>query len=533
MLGTGIASAQGAMDAAKLGSTELNGTARYLGMAGAFGALGGDISVMKDNPAGLAVYRSSEVATTLSLNASSAKSNFMGSVFEDDKTKLSFDNIAYVGYFPTGQDEGILSWNVGFSYNKTKNFNKNFGMAGVQDYSMSDFIANRTNGAPFEDISGKHAYEKSNWLSALGYAGGLIEHYNRQPGETKDRYYSPFGNMDDQGRWTPYKLENSRLAMQETGSIDQYAVSAGTNISDFLMLGASLLLTDIDYNLSSIYDETFENGNNLYLDNQLTTTGSGYGVNIGAILKPVDYLRLGVAYNSPTWYKMTDYYYAEAGSHLTYTEHGEQKELKLDAKTPYDPDPRPYTDYQFTTPDKWLFSAAAIVGKYALISVDYELTNYQNMRMKDYQGYANQPTNEDIKHYFRNSSTVRVGVEMKPTPQFSIRAGYSYANSPIKTEFGNAINAHGDVQTEVRTIGTVPHFTIDKGVTNYTFGIGYRFTPQFYTDIACVLRTHKEDLYAFSMMPLDEKQGYEEIVSEAASLKTKNTRVALTFGYKF
>ena len=35
---------------------------------------------------------------------------------------------------------------------------------------------------------------------------------------------------------------------------------------------------------------------------------------------------------------------------------------------------------------------------------------------------------------------------------------------------------------------------------NYTVGIGYRFTPNFYTDLACVFRTHKEDVYAFSNM---------------------------------
>ena len=534
VLGTGAASAQGAMDAYKLGTTELNGTARYLSMGGAFGALGGDVSVMKDNPAGIAVYRSSEIATSLSLNAISAESNFSGSIYSDDKTRLSFDNIAYVGYFPTGNDENLISWNVGFSYNKIKNFNKNYGMAGRQDFSISDFIANRSTGLPLAGITGDKAYENSDWLSVLGYDAGLMDVYEDTPGGKKDQYFSPFGDFNDKGEWTPYKLTNSQLRVQESGAINLYTVSAGANISNFLMLGASLLITDISYDLSSKYDETFEyEDNDLYLDNTLSTTGSGYQVNIGAILSPTDYLRLGVAYNSPTWYKMTDYYYAEAASNYTYMEKGQLKEESYKANTPYDPDPRPFTDYQFRSPDKWLFSAAAIIGKYALVSVDYELTNYRNMKMKDFQGYSNQPTNTDIRHYFQNGSTVRVGFEGKVTPQFAIRAGYSYSNSPIKTEFNNALNARNAVQTEVRTVGTIPHFTIDKGVTNYTFGIGYRFTPSFYTDIACVLRSHKEDLYAFSMMPADEKLGYTEIKSQAATLKTNTVKVALTLGYKF
>ena len=60
----GTAFSQSQLDAFKYSQTELNGTARYLGMGGAFGALGGDISAMNTNPAGLAIYKSSEVVTT-------------------------------------------------------------------------------------------------------------------------------------------------------------------------------------------------------------------------------------------------------------------------------------------------------------------------------------------------------------------------------------------------------------------------------------------------------------------------------------
>jgi len=61
---------------------------------------------------------------------------------------------------------------------------------------------------------------------------------------------------------------------------------------------------------------------------------------------------------------------------------------------------------------------------------------------------------------------------------------------------------------------------------NYTVGIGYRFTPNFYTDLACVFRTHKEDVYAFSNMFAGDDP-------KPATMKTNTTRVALTLGYKF
>ncbi|MDR2791632.1 MAG: hypothetical protein LBB27_02680, partial [Tannerellaceae bacterium] len=67
LLTGGTAFGQSQLDALRYGQTDLNGTARALGMGGAFGALGGDVSVMGGNPAGLGVFRSSEWVITLGL----------------------------------------------------------------------------------------------------------------------------------------------------------------------------------------------------------------------------------------------------------------------------------------------------------------------------------------------------------------------------------------------------------------------------------------------------------------------------------
>ena len=97
LLGSGSMFAQGEMDAYKFSQYDLNGTARYLSMGGAFGALGGDISAMRTNPAGLAIYRSSEIVTTVSLSSIKTKTDWLGIEMDDKKTRFNFDNIAYVG----------------------------------------------------------------------------------------------------------------------------------------------------------------------------------------------------------------------------------------------------------------------------------------------------------------------------------------------------------------------------------------------------------------------------------------------------
>ena len=58
------ASAQTIYDGAKFTQKDLNGTARFVGMGGAMGALGGDISTMGTNPAGIGIYRSNDIMGT-------------------------------------------------------------------------------------------------------------------------------------------------------------------------------------------------------------------------------------------------------------------------------------------------------------------------------------------------------------------------------------------------------------------------------------------------------------------------------------
>ena len=503
--------AQSQVDAYKYAKTDLNGTARYLGMGGAFGALGGDISAMNSNPAGLAVYRSSEVVTTMSLSTTKTKTDWLGNSEKADKTRFNFDNIAYVGYFPTGNDEGIIGWNVGFAYNRVKSFNRNYSMytQGL-DWSVSDYVAARAAGNEVKGLSNDSYNYNSDWLSVLAYNADFI----KPVPQSQNLYYSNFG----EGVNDLYNVYSSELRVNERGAIDQYDFAFGMNISDIVLVGATATITDIDYRLNTEYTELFEyDQNDLYLDNTLQTEGTGYSLNLGVIVRPTDYLRLGVAYNSPTWYKMTDYYDAYAFSSIKRSTMNE-----AETKEAYPPE-YAYTEYEYRAPDKWLFSAAAIIGRIALVSVDYELKNYGNMKMYDRNGYSNTWTNSDIETNFTSQNTIRVGAEVKVIPQFAVRAGFAWSDSPMKSTLK-------DVNAEVATVGMIPSYTIDGGdIMNYTIGFGYRFTPNFYMDMACVLTNYKENAFAFSNIT----DGSTFVEAQPATLKTSSTRVALTLGYKF
>lgn len=531
-LAGGIAYAQGEMDAYKMSQNELNGTARYLGMSGAFGALGGDISSMSTNPAGLGIYRSSEVVTTISLSSAKTNSDWNGTSADKSKTRFNFDNIAYVGYFPTGNDEGIVGWNIGLSYNRVKDFNRSYRMNGAQAYSVADYVADVLYGTDQNDLRyGDENYDpyfdsSISWLGILGFDAGFVDNY---AGNNKE-YHSAFGHEKD-GEWLNYSPQNVNLLVNEKGSIGQYNISFATNISDRFFLGATVAITDLDYTLSTEYTEDFTQNSQLRLDNGLSTDGTGYAFNIGAIVRPVDFLRVGVAYNSPTWYKMTDYFHGTAGTTIN----------NQDWNTQNTPDYQS-GDYRLRTPDRWIFSIAG-VGQNFLISADYELTNYKRMVLNDVDGYELRTT-EDIKKDFGMSGTLKVGAEYKITPQFSVRAGTLWKTSPMKQHVKDGIppkNEKGEFEVDaIGIVGTIPSYTVDKGTNSYSVGLGYRFTPNFYMDLACVYRVYKEDGYAF---PSTYQAGISDIdklldegivvKSDPASLKTKTTQVALTLGYKF
>ncbi|MCD8178904.1 MAG: outer membrane protein transport protein [Tannerellaceae bacterium] len=517
IMGVGSLQAQGQMDAYKLSQTDINGTARYLSMGGAFGALGGDVSVMSTNPAGLGIYRSSEVVGTVSLNIFNTNTNWLSSQADMTKTRFNLDNFAYVGYFPTGNDDGLVSWNVGFSYNKLKNFNRRYKMSGNPSTSLSDYIGAYTEllepYASPGDFNVKDPYANNvglPWMSVLGVRTGMI-------GFVEDYGWDSFmGFTNNEDKWVPFGIDKANLEVQEHGGIDQYNFSFATNISNVFFIGATLGVTDLNYRVRTYYDEDFGAGNYLEWDNALSTDGSGVNVNVGIIVRPTDFLRLGVAYNSPTWYKLTDSFHATAKAR-NITEYPNDPAYS-------DETPVGVADYKFRTPDRWIFSAAAILGTNGLISVDYELSNFQNSRFHDVDG-RDYLVNDDIRNYFRSVNTLKIGAEYKITPQFALRAGGYWQSSSAKSYLQD------NELKEILPAGTLVNYSVDKGAYSASVGFGYRFTPNFYMDMAYVYRQQKENAYAFSSVFFDDPQ--YDVLSQSASLKTNTSRIALTFGYKF
>ncbi len=513
----GVIKAQGEMDAYKFSKNDLTGTARSVSMGGAFGALGGDISGVSINPAGIGVYKNSEIVTTLNFQNTKTQTELNTGKIDDSKFKFTFDNLAFVSVFPLNSDVAP-SLNVGFSYNRLKNFDRKYSMQGNNQVgSMADYMAQRaTNDGRINDPKNQiwvgsndyNPFHDSNygWNSIFGYSSHLIA----QRGGS--------GTVYDRNSTLRNKSISNGLFVYERGSINTYDFNIGTTFSDIISWGMTLSLTDINYKMSSRYSEDFfdtSNAGNFDFFNELNTEGTGVQVSTGVILKPINELRLGVSHHSPTWYNMTDTYEAYMDYDFTKSMPNVE-EPKGNLYTDLN-----YFDYEFRTPDRWTFSLAGVIGKTAIISADYELTNYQNMKLfRDGGGTLADDPNRFIKEDFRMASTLRVGAEVRVTPQFSVRAGYSWVQTPLVAEFK-------DNQREVMTVGTTSNYILDGDTNYFTYGLGYRFTKNFYTDIAFLMRSQKSDLYSFS--------GPDGVTWKAdkATWKDNTFQGMMTVGYRF
>ena len=502
VISTGVY-AQGQMDALRFSQNDMFGTARAMGMGGAFGALGGDQTGVSINPAGIAVYRSNEITATFQFMSNAAN--------VDGKTarRGTFDmpNIGLVAYFPL-RSHVMPFINVGFTYGLQQSFNRRTSASGELNSSLLDFIADRSFGLHASDlimqVDGNNNVtldpfsRGAPWLPALAASAQLM-------------------NPGAGGVWTPVNTTEKPFAqinMTERGFIDNFGFTLGTTINHVLSIGASLSVSSISYRLDSDYDEDFSNGG-YTLTNMLTVDGTGVSGRFGLIYSPIHELRLGVSYQTPTRFALTETFRATIDQDMvTNTDGLEWLSTGTDRN-----------EFDLRTPGRWIFSAAGILGDF-IISADYEITNFGQARLlpspqmrlsSDWFDYDN----EFIQTDFRTASTLRLGIDYRVTPQLSLRAGYIWQQNPI----ADVLRDNGDPVLA----GSNHLFVIEGDANTFTAGIGYRFNRHFFLDFAMMYRTQTNQLYAFPNFVSGD------YFFDATPFDMRNTslRGMLTLGYRF
>ncbi len=115
-----------------------NGSARFTAMSGAFGALGGDISSININPAGLSVFNNSLFSGTFNSRSTDINSNYYGNSILTQDQFINLSQAGAVLVFDSAYSSDWTKFAIGFNYRITKDFNNSFlaeGNSGVATFT--------------------------------------------------------------------------------------------------------------------------------------------------------------------------------------------------------------------------------------------------------------------------------------------------------------------------------------------------------------------------------------------------------------
>lgn len=439
-----FAQSQDITDALRYSQDNLNGTAHFRAMGGAFGALGGDLSAININPAGSAVFSNNQMAVTLSNYSTKNNSNYFGTTTSDNNNSFDLNQAGGVFVFKDrNPNSNWKKFSLAVNYENTNNFDNSLFSAGTNPTnSVANYFLSFANGVPLSDVRDLNYEDLNNGgqQAFLGYQGYII---NPVTNNSSNTLYT--SNVAAGGN---YYQENSIVS---TGFNGKLSFNAATQYKDKLYLGINVNSHFADYTQSSSFYEDNSNPlglndevTSLRFDNDLYTYGTGFSFQVGAIAKVSDEIRLGLAYESSTWYKLND----ELTQKLVAVSSNSSGSLPPDNVNPQVTNV--YEPYKLQTPSKLTGSFAYVFGKSGLISVDYAIKDYSNTKFKPENDSYYRGVNSNMKSALDKTGELRIGAEYK-IKEWSLRGGYRIENSPYKNK---------------TTIGDL------KG---YSGGLGYNF----------------------------------------------------------
>lgn len=484
--------AQDEMDALRYSFQPYQGTSRGLGLSNAMGSLGADFSSLSINPAGIGLYRKGELAFTPDFTSGVQTGLYQGQQEERTATKLNLSHLGLVlTHAKRGKEYTRSGWksaSFAFGVNRVANFRNEYAYSG-QNFKSS-FIER------FAEEFNRRGGLNSNTLGAVSYPA-----YAAWATYLLDRDYG--GDSTQAKAYVPYSdglLQ--RKTIQERGGMHEYVISGGGNYMDRLMLGATLGITRSTYDRTMQLSEEDLSGKltndfkYVRFTERLNTEGTGFNLKLGAIFKPSDAVRLGIAVHTPTKIYFNDSYSVEMESHTD--------SLKLignpgaDPVTRYTQDTLQIFNYSMNTPYKAIASGTVLFGQYGFLTADAEYVDYRSMNYDYGIGFENESNavNEVIRRTYTDAVNIRVGAEFRLT-DFAMRGGFAYYGSPYQAQ-------------------THAARTLVSG------GLGYR-APSWYFDASLVY-----DMQDRSEQPYVLNRVNAEV--PVATIRSRLAQVAFTLG---
>lgn len=474
------AQAQYAEDALRFSTSYFGGTARMQGMAGAQQALGADISSLVGNPAGLGFYRRNDFSISTTLRFVETQSSFFNKTSVDNRDQLNINNLGFTltqinqDYSGADVKNGWVSYTFGFGMNRTNNYFENRYFKGFNtNNSISQFYADLANGRDANSFPDTNITS----LEDMAWYGYIIDF------DTSSNQFVP--------------LSTGNVTQSQSDKIEgyqnQWNFSFGANYSNTLYLGASIGLGSIKYNRTTNFTESgindpLYNLSDIYLNEKLNVSGSSVNLKLGAIVRPTDFVRIGLSMQTPDYYNFDEGFITDLSSNSS---------AGYSSYTPLE-----YLfQYKLRTPFRYQGGLAFFFKKYGLISVDVEMVDYANNKLSSTAEFSDfgQTENALMQNIYQNTYNVRLGTEVK-LGDFALRAGYAQYGDPYKSS------------------------AVDGTRSFITGGLGYRF-EEYYIDLAYTNQRYESEYIPYTLSNSDLSQ------------KVKNNHninsVVITFGTKF
>ena len=521
--------AQETYENANLTSTDLNGTARYVGMGGAMEALGADVSTIGSNPAGIGLFRRSQLSVSGGLLMQSNGKEYG----DGKKTNASFDQIGFV--YTTRASRGS-NLNFGFNYTKGKNFDfllnasGKLGNGSQNNQSYLKHVLGSENYGGFDVRKKDDAY--------IGFASPQANFVSWTWNQLDYLYFNTLlPDATTAGKFNNYLADSYTFDKASTGYVGNYDFNISGSIQDQFYLGLTFGLKDVHYDSESRYNERLSNGvGDVSVLDIRRITGTGFDITAGIIVRPIasSPFRIGAYVKTPTWYDLTT-------SNVTRID----RNTNTGGKNDWGEVPNSY-DYKLWTPWKFGLSLGHTVGNYLALGLTYEFEDHSTLDSRindggyynDYGTYyetssADKSMNKHTKQALKGVSTLKMGAEYKPTSNLALRLGYNY----ISPKYNKDAQKDPTIVSPGSAYSSSTDFVNWDSTNRFTFGIGYQIN-KFNVDLAYQYSMQKGTFYPFSTMNFsihDTATGNTTSYSnQAVGAKVDNNRgqLLLTVGYR-
>ncbi|MCB0458100.1 MAG: transporter [Flavobacteriaceae bacterium] len=425
-----ILKSQNMTDALRYSNENVQGSARFSALSGAFGALGGDLSAISINPAGSSIFLDNTIGVSFAAYNKKNQNTYFNNVVENTYSDFDINQIGAV-FVWNNRDENSdwKKFTFGINFNTQNNFNNEFFVVGNNNQSLGDFFLSSAQGVPLdllqlrndESISDLYAYlgetEGTSFQNAfLGYQAYIFDPLEETPSNTA--YISNFGTGT-------YEQD---YAFASNGYTGKYSFNISTQFKDQYYFGINFNAHTIDYRHSTFLRENNSNNNssikNIYFENNLAVLGNGFSIQLGAIAKLHENIRVGLTFDSPTWLTISE----ETTQYLesTRVENNDSFSVSINPKII-----NVFSDYRLSTPGKISASGAYVFGKSGFISLDYSYKDYASIKFRPSSDAYFQSLNNTITNALKGASTIKLGGEYR-VQQLSFRAGLHFSESPYQ-----------------------------------------------------------------------------------------------------